>query len=73
MEHQLSLHLKNFNKRVQVLNQTNSKELVLSAVEARNLQAEIFELLAHIADLTELKKASDAEAQVNVEMDGGGF
>ena len=73
MEHQLSLHLKNFNKKVQVLNQTNSKELVLSAVEARNLQAEIFELLAHITDMTATKDQQQADAVISIEMNGGTF
>jgi len=70
---QLSLHLKNFNKKVLVMNQTNSKDLVLSALEARNIQAELFELLAHIADLTAIKQQATEEAVVKVEMDGGGF
>jgi len=73
MEHQLSLHLKTFNKRVQVMNQTNSKELVLTALEARNLHAELFELLAHIADLTELKDQQEQESVVTVVSDGGNF
>lgn len=72
MEHQLSLHLKAFNKRVQVMNQTNAKELTLSKLEAQNLQAEIFELLAHIADLTAIKETNDNEV-IEVGMDGGGF
>ena len=72
MEQQLSLHLKNFNKRVQVMNQTNSKELVLSATDARNLQAEIFELLAEIAELAKTKQQTNDEI-VTVELNGGGF
>ena len=73
MEQQLSLHLKTFNKRVQVMNQTNARELTLSALEARNLHAELFELLAHIADLTEIKKETDAEAIITATGDGGSF
>ena len=73
MEQQLSLHLKNFNKRVQVMNQTNARDITLTATEARNIQAELFELLAHIADLTDIKKASQEEAVVTLGMDGGGF
>lgn len=72
METQLSLHLKAFNKRVQVMNQSNSKELVLSKLEAQNLQAEIFELLAQIAELTKIKETESAEV-ISVGMDGGGF
>jgi hypothetical protein len=72
MESQLSLHLKAFNKRVQVMNQTNAKELVLSKLEAQNLQAELFDLLTQVADLTKIKKA-EANEVINVGMDGGGF
>ena len=71
MEQQLSLHLKKFNDRVKVMNQTNAKELNLSALEARNIHSEIFELLTKINDLTEVKQASDAV--VSVEFDGGNF
>ncbi len=73
MEQQLSLHLKKFNDRVKVMNQTNAKELVLSALEARNIHSEIFELLTKINDLTEIRKQSDDNATVNVEFDGGNF
>ena len=73
MEHQLSLHLKKFNDRVKVMNQTNAKELNLSALEARNIHTEIFELLTKINDLTEVRKQSDDNATVNVEFDGGNF
>jgi hypothetical protein len=55
------------------MNQTNSKELVLSALEARNLHNDIFELLTQIAELAEVKKAAEAEATVSVEFDGGNF
>jgi hypothetical protein len=73
MEHQLSLHLKKFNDRVKVMNQTNSKELVLSALEARNLHNDIFDLLTQIAELAEVKRAAETEAVVSVEFDGGNF
>ena len=73
MEHPLSLHLKKFNDRVKVMNQTNAKELNLSALEARNIHSEIFELLTKINDLTEIKRAAETEAVVSVEFDGGNF
>lgn len=72
MEQQLSLHLKKFNDRVKVLNQTNSRELVLSAAEARQLQADIFDLLTQIQDLAQVKKEK-AEEVVTVQVSGGGF
>lgn len=75
MESQLSLHLKNFNNRVKVMNQTNAKELTLTATDARNIHADIFELLTQIQSLTEIRNQEDAKdnAVVNVEFDGGNF
>ena len=70
MESQLSLHLKNFNNKIKVLNQTNSKELVLTATEARNIHSEIFNLLTQIADITALKKQAEV---LDVAMNGGTF
>jgi len=73
MEQQLSLHLKNFNDKVKVMNQTNNKELTLTALEARNIHAGIFELLTKINDLTETKKTQVAEPAITVELNGGNF
>jgi hypothetical protein len=71
MKQQLSLHLRKFNDRIKVMNQTNARDLVLSAVDARNLQAEIFELLTQIQELTVIKQESNEP--VDVEMNGGNF
>lgn len=73
MENQLSLHLKAFNNRVKVMNQTNSKDLTLSALDARNLHNDIFELLAQIAALTSIREEHDDSAPLNVQFDGGDF
>ena len=56
------------------MNQTNSKELVLTALEARNIQAELFEILAHVADLTEVKRNALADnAVIKIDVNGGAF
>lgn len=71
MDAQLTLHLKNFNNKVKVMNQTNAREMTLTALEARNLHNDIFDLLAKIAGLTEVK-----EPTVGIEsadFDGGSF
>jgi hypothetical protein len=73
LEQQLSLHLKKFNDRVKVLNQTNSKDLVLSAAEARQLQADIFDLLTKINDLVDIKQRAVVEPTLQVELQGGKF
>jgi hypothetical protein len=72
MESQLSLHLKAFNKRVQVMNQTNARDLTLSKTEAQNLHNDIFDLLTQIAELAKIKEV-EANEVINVGMDGGGF
>ena len=72
MEQQLSLHLKKFNDRVKVMNQTNSRELSLSAAEARQLQADIFDLLIQIQSLTETKQEKANEV-ITVQLGGGKF
>jgi hypothetical protein len=66
----LSLSIKNFNERVKVMNQTGSKQLALSAEEARNLHADIFNLLANIA---ELQVVPQQVVQAPAGLDGGGF
>ena len=73
LEQQLSLHLKKFNDRVKVMNQTNARDLSLTAAEARPLQADIFDLLAKINDLIETKQQTAAEPVLQVELRGGGF
>jgi len=67
----LSLALKNFNDRVKQMNQTGSKQLMLSADEARNLHADVFILLANFAQAQ--SAAETAADNLSVSMDGGGF
>jgi len=52
MENNLTIHLKMFNDKVKLMNQMNSKDLILSANEARNLHADLFDLLNHCATLS---------------------
>jgi hypothetical protein len=52
------------------MNQTGSKQLALSADEARNLHADIFNLLANIA---ELQATPQQVALAPAGLDGGGF
>lgn len=68
----MSLHVEAFARKVKAMNQTQSKNLTLSADDARNLHSEIFDLLARIADLTDARKAATAPV-TEVELDGGGF
>lgn len=68
---QLSLSVKTFNERVRVMNQTNGKQVVLSAQEARSLQADIFNMLAVMA---ELASATQSAAEITqIQVDGGKF
>jgi len=65
-----SIHIRNFNDKIKLMNQTQRRDLVLSAAEARSLHAEIYALMAQIADLSRRPAESDS---VTVAMDGGGF
>ena len=70
MDNNLPLHIKNFNNKVRAMNQANGKILTLNAEEARSLHAEIYDLMATIADLA---KRNTNDNIATVTMDGGGF
>ena len=68
----LTLHVKMFSDKVKLMNQTGKQNLSLSAQEARNLQSDIFDLLAYC---TRLSKQSNSEQNqaTNISMDGGNW
>jgi len=66
----LSLHVKTFNDKVKLMNQTGKQSLTLSAQEARNLHSDIFDLLTQFAKLSN-QVNSDGNQAINVQMDGG--
>lgn len=66
----LPFHIKLFNDRVRAMNQANGKMLTLNPQEARNLHAEIYDLMATIANLAQ--QAPVAKVAV-ISMDGGSF
>jgi hypothetical protein len=70
-----SIHIQRFNDKIKLLNQSNSKELTLTAQEARNLQTEIFQLLMEITQIQDqliqlTPKSTDSS---EIQMDGGTF
>jgi hypothetical protein len=73
MESNLTIHLKMFNDKVKLMNQSNSKQLILSSTEARNLHADLFDLLNHCATLSQEINRKGQEQVVTIGMDGGGF
>ena len=73
MSEQLSVVLQRFNDRVRAMNQTRSKDLTMSADEARNLHSEVFGLLAQIADLSARTNEDSGEEVVVINMDAGRF
>ena len=66
-----SLSIQSINNRGKQMNQTNSRQLMLSAEEARNIHADIFSLLSTIAELQNRPDTAPATTVLN--MDGGGF
>lgn len=74
MENNLSLHLKMFNDKIKIMNHSGAKTLVLSANEARNLHADLFDLLNHCATLSQTVDArASNNTSIDISMDGGGF
>ena len=71
MDCDLPLHVKRFNDRLRAMNQANAKILTLNAEEARNLHAEIYDLMATIAMLS--RAGTNDTPVVSISMDGGGF
>ena len=70
-ENNLPLHIRLFNDKVKILNQSNGKLLTLNPHEARSLHAEIYDLMATIAALS--KTDANTTATVNINMVGGKF
>jgi hypothetical protein len=73
MENNLTMHLKMFNDKVKLMNQSQSKQLILSAQEARNLHADLFDLLNHCATISQKLQEKRQDDVVSVGMDGGRF
>jgi hypothetical protein len=73
MENNLTMHLKMFNDKVKLMNQSQSKQLILSAQEARNLHADLFDLLNHCATISQKLQEKRQDDVVSVGMDGGSF
>lgn len=67
------IHIKEFNEKIKAMNQSNSKDMILTAKDARNLHADIFALLNAVSDLS-LKLQEDSKDQsLNIRIDGGSF
>ena len=74
MENKLSLHLRNYNDRIRLLNSGAQKQLILTAQEARSLHADIQDLLSHCAYLSkQISILQKQEEVIQVNLDGGTF
>ncbi len=64
-----------FNDKVRAMNQTQSRDLVLTAQEARSLHSDIFNLLAKLAQQESGRQpVTDATASKGaLDLDGGNF
>ena len=67
---QLGFHAQQFADKVRAMEQTNKKDLLLTAVEAKNLMHDIFKLQSQIVSLTESKEKDDT---ITVVFDGSKF
>lgn len=69
----ISIAVRNFNDRVKQMNQTNSRQLVLSADEARNLHTDIFALLNNINEIASSAQNIQEKPTSSISLDGGAF
>jgi hypothetical protein len=65
--------VKLFNNKLQVMNNTQNKQLVLSNKESQGLQSEIYELLTRIAELEKLQEQKPTEELIRANVDGGSW
>lgn len=70
MEPTTTLSFRKFNDSVRKMNQSNAKQLVLTAQEARSLHADIFTMLTTLADSVVEAPAADP---IVINLDGGSF
>jgi hypothetical protein len=54
------------------MNQTRSRDLTMTADDVRNMQSEIFNLMAQISRLEQLSTQTAAQ-RLDINVDGGGF
>ena len=54
------------------MNQTNSRQLVMSAEEARNLHSDIFALLNNVSEIVSAQNNKEKAAS-SISLDGGAF
>jgi hypothetical protein len=74
MDHNLTLHIKKFNDKLKIMNQSGARDLTLSAQEARGLHADIFELMGLITKLSSRQSIQeDPNKTVQVLVSGGSF
>lgn len=68
------LHTKKFNDKVKIMNDSASRQLVLTAKEARDLHSEIFNMIEYIAVIQAalIEKSVPKEGE-DIIYDGGKF
>jgi len=62
------LHVTKFNDRVRAMNAGNSKELRLTAAEARGLHNDLFAMLEELA---RLREAPPEPEEIKIQLDAG--
>ena len=68
MDNNFTLHISTFTDRVRAMNQQRGQDLRLSAIEANNLLADITQLAANSARLSqELLDSKEQDIQISVD------
>jgi hypothetical protein len=59
--------LQKFCERVRVMNQSNSKNLVLTAAEARNIESDLVDLLLLISNLSSVQSRQADTVEIEIQ------
>lgn len=59
--------LQKFCERVRVMNQSNSKNLVLTAAEARNIESDLVDLLLLISNLSSVQSRQTDTVEIEIQ------
>jgi ribosomal protein L30E len=74
MDNSFSLHIKKFNDKIRLLNQTGSKQVILSSNEAKSLHSDIMDLLNLCAQQSkQIYNLQNQEQIIQIAVDGGKF
>jgi hypothetical protein len=66
-------YIKQLNNKIQVLNNGNNSQVILSKQEAQGLHGEVYALMTRITELEKLQEQKEQEQLIRANVDGGSW